>query len=193
MTTAGRLIYREAEPADAEQIAGVFARSCAHAYRAFFPPELLAQYTPERQRERWTRHLQSLEPGTTFLAAFDGGRPVGFIECGPSVPAPGVPSDAAEVHYLFVDPRDLGQGVGRELLGAAETRLADVGYTTAVLWVFRDNSPARGFYDRAGWSAVGVERLEPNLAAHGYAITECLYQRRPRGPRDNLLADRDDR
>ena len=179
MATAGRLTYREAEPADAGEIADVFARSCAHAYRELFPPELLAQYTPERQRERWIRHLRSLDSGSTFLAAFEDGRSVGFIEFGPAAPAPDVPVQAGEVHYLFVHPRNFGQGVGRELLGAAESRLTSAGYTVAVLWVFRDNSSARGFYSRAGWSATSLERLEPKLAEHGYAITECLYQRAP--------------
>jgi len=37
--------------------------------------------------------------------------------------------------------------------------LRDEGFTSATLWVLRDNPRARAFYEKAGWLATGKESL----------------------------------
>ena len=58
------------------------------------------------------------------------------------------------LHMLFLDPRRRGEGVGAALLADAEARGA------AELECFRDNGPARRFYERRGWRLHGARERE---------------------------------
>lgn len=182
---------RAARNSDTAGIATVFALSCAWAYQGILPPVLLANYTPERQLQRWTDRLTSPFPGHEFFVACRSGAVTGFIEIGPATTASGSGNGSGEVHYLFVHPHHLGRGIGGQLLHAGETRLARAGHSTAVLWVFCGNTYARAFYERLGWAATGRENLEPTLAELGYTISECQYGRnlgRPAGRRPEEAA-----
>jgi RimJ/RimL family protein N-acetyltransferase len=76
---------------------------------------------------------------------------------------------------MYVLEEAWGTGVGRALLGAAENRLRDLGYSTAVLWVLERNQRARRFYEAAGWRADGERQMhdygDAKLEAIRYAIT----------------------
>lgn len=166
---------RDAHDGDVADIVTVFALGCTWGYRDFFPPEVLADYTPERQMQRWTGHLANLPPHHHILVASQDDNVVGFIELGPATSASR--GGVGEVHYVFVHPSHMRCGIGGRLMCEGETWLAQAGYPTAVLWVFRDNTRARTFYERLGWTATGNEGLEPTLVDRGYTITECEYSR----------------
>jgi GNAT superfamily N-acetyltransferase len=175
MADTPNVTMREAHDRDVASIATIFALSCSWAYRNIFPPELLADYTPERQSQRWANHLASLSHCNRLLVAAQDGAVIGFIEIGPSASAHD--SGVGEVQYLFVHPSHVRCGVGGQLMRVGETWLEQAGYTAAVLWVFRDNTRARTFYERSGWTATGSEKLETTLVERGYAIIECEYRR----------------
>lgn len=62
----------------------------------------------------------------------------------------------AYVFACFVRPEFEGQGAGRRLLEAVETKLAEAGVKQA--WLSTDANPAyraRGFYRRLGWREAG--------------------------------------
>lgn len=173
MTDLTGTTIRNALDGDIEGIATVFALGCTWAYRDFFPSDVLAVYTPERQLTRWTSHLASLPPGHRILVASQGDRVAGFIEFGPA--ASESREGFGEVHYVFVHPRHTRAGIGGRLMHEGATQLAQAGCPAAVLWVFRENTHARAFYERLGWTATGNENLEPTLVDRGYTITECEY------------------
>ncbi len=52
---------------------------------------------------------------------------------------------------LFVLPEQWGSGVGGALLETAEGVLREHGTRAATLWVYEENTRARGFYERRGW------------------------------------------
>lgn len=61
----------------------------------------------------------------------------------------------------------------RALVAATAAALAGSGLTSMVIWVARDNSPARRFYERLGGAQVGegcnqVQGLEVVEAAYGW-------------------------
>ena len=58
---------------------------------------------------------------------------------------------SGEVFNLAVDPASGGRGIGTWLLAAGLAHLAGLGMHEVVLWVDRDNTPARGLYARAGF------------------------------------------
>lgn len=174
MTETTDFSIRDVRDSDAADIATIFALGCAWAYREFFPAQVLANYTPQRQMKRWTDRLANLTRRDRILVATESDAVIGFIEIGPAASAS---DNMGEVRYLFVHPSRTGHGIGRQLMRTGEAGLAQLGYLTAILWVFRDNSYARAFYERLGWTATGGEELEPTLAQRGFTIIECEYRR----------------
>ncbi|GGZ35118.1 GNAT family N-acetyltransferase [Streptomyces poonensis] len=177
---------RDATRADARNIADVFAASCRHAYQDVLPPSQLAKYVPGVQIPRWTDHLDALPAHHHVAVACHDEHVVGFIETRHNPPVGtctfpgGIVIDGAsvgEVTYLFVDPQNIGTGVGRLLLAEGETWLATAGLHTAILWVFSDNLPACAFYERSGWMYTGHEQLDADLWEAGFSVRERLYRK----------------
>jgi ribosomal protein S18 acetylase RimI-like enzyme len=173
---------REARPGDELAVAELHVRSWQEAYGELMPAEFLAGLDPRDRAGRYT--FGSTEEGapTTILAVVgEGGdgedpsltnsrevrsgsppspgeRVAGFVTFGASRD-----DDArglSEVYALYVDPDRLRGGVGRMLMVEARRRLADDGFTEAILWVLQGNDRAASFYEGEGWSPDGARREE---------------------------------
>jgi GNAT superfamily N-acetyltransferase len=178
---------RLAAPADAAELATVFAETCRHAYQHILPPSFLARYVPSVQVPRWTKHLDELPPSHRLTLAWQEGRIIGFVEVSHGRPdkegstignlTVADPARVGEVDYLFVHPPSIGTGVGRLLLSTGESWLAEMGVDVAIIWVFSANTSARRFYDRFGWKFTGHEQLEPELLKDEVSVRECLYRK----------------
>jgi len=138
------------------------------------PDDHLDGLTIDGRTDQWTRVLtDELDPRrAVFVAEDDDGRVVGFV----AVSGEMYVADAArgEVYALNVDPDRWGRGVGRALLAAGCGHLRAVGFSTAVLWVHRDNARACRFYRASGWRANGTERRADAL---GVEVPEVRYHR----------------
>jgi len=95
---------------------------------------------------------------------------VGFASVGPSRDERGI----GEVYAIYVDPEDWSQGAGGALLEHAEQRLAR-DFDEATLWVLAANARARRFYEHAGWSCDGANKVEERL---GVRSEETRYRKR---------------
>jgi ribosomal protein S18 acetylase RimI-like enzyme len=60
------------------------------------------------------------------------------------------------MYYLAVDPSRQREGLGREVIAAAEKWLSDLGVWKINLLVRNDNEGARGFYEKLGFSENAV-------------------------------------
>ncbi len=60
------------------------------------------------------------------------------------------------IYYLAVDPSRQREGLGREVVAAAEKWLSDLGVWKINLLVRNDNEGARGFYEKLGFSESAV-------------------------------------
>ena len=80
-----------------------------------------------------------------------------------------------ELCALYVDPACWGQGVGRALLAAARSHLAETGFNTAVLWLLAGTERAERVYGRDGWTRDGTSRSAP---VWGITIDELRYATR---------------
>jgi GNAT superfamily N-acetyltransferase len=126
------------------------------------PDDVLAGLSEAEHQELWASRLP-VAPPTFCLVA--GSPLVGFVSGGHL-------GDGPEIYALYVEPSAWRQGVGRGLLAAGLARLRDTGATTAGLWVLRDNTRARAFYEALGWTPTGEHRLEP---MHGVDLPVVRY------------------
>ena len=158
---------RPARPDDADAIARAHVDAWRVGYRGLFPDEFLDSTEFESTRfERWRSGAwANLEGSALFVPVLDG-RVVGFGHAGPERVEPAcdvsgsameAPAAASrgEVYGFYVHPESWGSGVATPLMAACTESLVSAGFTSAVLWVLRDNPRARRFYERVGWSWSG--------------------------------------
>ena len=82
--------------------------------------------------------------------------------------------DCGEIVSIYFLPEHIGKGYGHELLTAAEKELHSMGYEHILLWVLEENTRARNFYERHGYSVTG-DVLDDNIG--GKDIREVMYLR----------------
>lgn len=157
-------VLRDATAADAAAVAEIVVTTWRAAYTGMVPDDVLAGLSVPEHQARWETWLP-VEPPSFCLVA--GSPPVGFV-------AGGLQGDG-EIYTLYVLPSAWRRGVGATLLAAATARLRDAGATAAGLWVLRDNTPARSFYEALGWTATGQERPE---RMHGVDLPAVRYTTR---------------
>jgi GNAT superfamily N-acetyltransferase len=91
--------------------------------------------------------------------AEEDGRVTGFAVTGPSEDAD-AQDKTGEVYAIYLDPEQVGTGLGRALFEHAVEDLRERGFTEATLWVLETNERARRFYEVAGWKPDGTETSE---------------------------------
>jgi GNAT superfamily N-acetyltransferase len=144
------------------------------AYTAVMSKEYLAGLDPAAFGQRWETSLRDGSGGSTVLVAVRNDRVVAMCAVGP-FRARDTPDDpTGELWMLNADPSAFGTGAAVTLHAAALQTLADQGHRSAALWVVDRNPRARRFYDREGWAADGVERVDE---VGGSPIHELRYVR----------------
>lgn len=120
--------------------------------------ELNMMNTPQAYAQ-WVAKLLAWHPQAVGLA-MQGQEVVGFYECGTA--KTGVENGG----YLFgihTAKQARGQGVGKQLLGAAETVLRAQGCTSYRLSTVEQNTPTHAFYQRMGLVHIGARPDKPYL------------------------------
>ncbi|HEX3435268.1 MAG TPA: GNAT family N-acetyltransferase [Pseudacidobacterium sp.] len=152
-------------------VARVHVRSWQAAYRGFLPDEYLNQLRPEDRAPRYDfASRDPLKPQT--IVAIDGSFIYGFATI-----APARDRDLAgygELYALYVDPEQWGRGTGVALISAARSRLLELGFQHACLWLLVGNARAARFYEIDGWLPDGQRRTD---SVWGVTVDEIRYQR----------------
>lgn len=164
-------IVRIAEPGDAMEVARVHVKAWQVAYRGLMADAYLDAIDPAQRAATYDfSHRDSTKPRT--IVAAKGRAILGFATTAPASDLDGL--RCGELCALYVDPACWGEGVGRALIAAARSHLADAGFGTAVLWVLAGNTRADTFYRRDGWRPDGVSRT---LSVWGVTVDEVRYVR----------------
>ena len=150
---------REAEPKDARAIAEVHVDSWRAAYRGQLTDDYLDGLKVEDRIDQHRRTLEEPRADWRTWVAEDGGRVTGFAVTGPSEDAD-AQDKTGEVYAIYLDPEQVGSGLGRALFERAVGDLRERGFTEATLWVLGTNDRARRFYEVAGWKPDGTETSE---------------------------------
>ncbi len=152
-------LIRAATTDDAETIGEIHVGSWRESYAPLFPAETLAALDVAERVARWREIIASAPASAAvFLLEFPDERPVGFASCGAQrndrLEALGYPG---EIEALYILRRGQRRGGGRALLSKMARHLLAQGWGAASVWVFRDNPPARRFYEALGAVATGVD------------------------------------
>lgn len=134
---------RPAGAADGSAVADIFAQSWRHAYTGLIPHVELTRCIARRDRGWWEATLS----GGGHLLLEVVGQPAGYAGLGLARRS-GPPE--GEIYELYLAPLYQGLGFGEHLFEACRSRLDARGLSGLIVWVLRDNLPARGFYIRRG-------------------------------------------
>ena len=140
-----------------EEIRGkarVHWRAWHEAYAGIVAQDYLDNLTLERCEKMafsWT---------DSTIVAKDGETVVGFVSWGDrGEEAPGI----GEIFAMYVASEYYGTGVAQRLMEAGLEQLR--GYPTVCLWVLKENSRARRFYEKCGFRPDGTEDFHERISA----------------------------
>ena len=175
MDSALSLNLRAATSSDSLAVARVHLAAWRAAYRGIIPDSYLDGLDEVARARRYTFDLKGLDDPQTWIA-LEGDEIRGFVSWGP---AREDELSRGEVYALYVSPHSWRLGVGSRLLVRAEHELAARGFDEALLWVLKDNSRGRRFYDASGWRHDGNE-LTAQFNSH--EVVEVRYVKSLRTP-----------
>jgi ribosomal protein S18 acetylase RimI-like enzyme len=152
---------RTARAQDAEGIARVHVDSWRETYAGLVPERFFDEDAFQARREMWNRYLALDAPFGSLVVAERTDRVVGFAFAASSHVADAEkghePARDLHLFSIYLLNAEQGAGAGRALLEAA------IGDQPAQLWVARENSRARAFYERNGFRADGVQVTDLEL------------------------------
>jgi ribosomal protein S18 acetylase RimI-like enzyme len=139
-------MIRSATIDDAPAIARVHVASWLSTYRGLLPDDFLESLSETNYSERWKRVITD---GTSkVVVAEDDADVVGFASGGRE--RAGEKRFEGELYAIYVLDAAQRRGFGRELVRSMVDGLRELGLTNMIIWVLRDNRPAREFYERLG-------------------------------------------
>jgi GNAT superfamily N-acetyltransferase len=158
---------------DTPAVGIVHVRAWQAAYAGVMPDEYLDGLCAEDRADMWRRIIDQPPPNGHHVVIEAAGEIVGFAAHGEER---GTVDDPAvgELIAINIDPAHWSHGYGRTLLRHVTAELTAFGYRRAILWVVTENDRARRFYETAGWSFDGTERVD---TVQGATVNEVRYSR----------------
>ena len=148
-------MIRVAAASDADAIARVHVASWRTTYSGLLPDDFLESLSATNYAERWKRVIA--EGSSRVYVAEDGGEVVGFASGGRE--RAGETGFEGELYAIYVLDVAQRRGFGRELVRSSVAGLRELGLGDMIIWVLRDNTPARAFYERLGGAYVRTQPI----------------------------------
>jgi GNAT superfamily N-acetyltransferase len=161
-------LVRPAEVDDAVAIARVHVETWRTAYRGLLPDDFLASLDEPMYSERWQRTLADTATSRVYVAESAQGV-IGFASGGRE--RAGEDGYSGELYAIYVLQEEQRHGHGRRLVQAVVGGLRELRLPDMIVWVLRDNAPARRFYERLG----GVYVREQPITIGSAALQEVSY------------------
>lgn len=152
-------MVRVATSTDAPAIARVHVASWRSTYRGLLASDFLASLSESNYTDRWRRVIT--EGASKVYVAEDAGEVVGFASGGRE--RAGETGYEGELYAIYVVDSAQRRGFGRELVRATVEGLRELGFDDMIIWVLRDNQPARAFYERLGGVYVRAQPITIGL------------------------------
>lgn len=175
------ITIRPATLTDAPGIAHAHVESWRTSYKGIISDEFLANLSEERRTQAWTDILSHPEhPAFLLVATDETGQIVGFVSGRPD--RENDSEYTGEVGAIYLQKQAQGQGTGRKLMQAAASELIQRGHQSMMLWVLRDNTQARKFYEAIGGQYLREKPIEIGVqtlieVAYGWKNLRLLAER----------------
>ena len=137
---------RPATVDDAPAIARVHVASWRSTYQALLPGDFLESLSEAGYTDRWRRFIDG-GSSRVYVVEHEG-ELIGFASGGRE--RAGETGYRGELYALYVLDAFQRRGYGSELVSAVVAGLREMGLEDMIIWVLRDNQPARSFYERLG-------------------------------------------
>ena len=151
-------MIREATINDAARIAEIDVFSSRYAYRNILSDECLYKDLSVENRipvhKRW---IEEKRFGVYVYENSGTGAVQGMMGIGMSEDED--KKEAFELHFLYVDPDCLRMGIGSEMLQFFEQKGKDQGCPEFVVWVLKENTGGRSFYEKNDYCTDGKEKI----------------------------------
>jgi GNAT superfamily N-acetyltransferase len=158
--------------AEAARIAEIHVAAWRETYADMMPATTLAALDVTEWADRWAPRLVDADPAAaTFLVLDEAGRAAGFGHCRRQSSAK-LADFAGEIASIYLLRRIQRRGAGRRLLRTMAAHLRDHGCDSASVWVFRDASHARRFYEVHGAAPTGVAGV---WEIYGMVLPDMAY------------------
>jgi ribosomal protein S18 acetylase RimI-like enzyme len=150
---------RPARPEDALGIGKVQVDSWRSAYKGLINEAFLASLSFERRAHVWSQTLSNPQSRSfLYVAESNPGEVVGFVSAGPEREGDSIYK--GELYAIYLLQQAQRQGLGQKLVKMVMRELVERGFSTMLLWVLKDNLPARKFYEAAGGEALREKPVE---------------------------------
>ena len=151
---------------DRNAISNVYEESWKYTYRGMIPDAFLDGIP----KGKWASGMDI--PGRFSLLAIEEDHIVGTAAYGSSRFTEG--KYEGELIAIYLLPEYMKKGYGKQLLKRVECELKNNGYQNIYLWVLDQNVRAIEFYEKNGYTATGINRLDH---IGGKTITELQYKK----------------
>ena len=148
-------MVRPAALDDAAEIARVHVATWRSAYRGLLPDDFLTSLSEVYYAERWRRVIG--EGMSRVFVVEESAGIAGFASGGRE--RAGEIGFAGELYALYVVDDAQRRGHGRELVRAVAGALRELHLADMIVWVLRDNSAGRAFYERLGGTYVRAQPI----------------------------------
>lgn len=163
-----QITLRWAEDRDLGAVARIHVDTWRAAYAGLLPQVILDQLNAREREEGWRRWLKASQagrptdgdsgPSHRLLVATTAEGVIGWAGFGAARDTQY--AGQGELAGIYVHPASWSTGAGHALIERVESELKAAGFETAYLWVLAGNERAITFYERHGWHADGVEKLD---------------------------------
>jgi ribosomal protein S18 acetylase RimI-like enzyme len=148
-------MVRPATIEDAPAIARIHVASWRSSYAALLPTEFLESLDESSYADRWRRFIG--EGSSRAYVVEQGDELVGFASGGRERAEE--TGYEGEIYAIYILDEFQRRGHGRELVRAVVAGLREMGLDDMIIWVLRDNQPARRFYERLGGTFVRAQPI----------------------------------
>ncbi len=139
-------MIRPALQDDAAEIARVHVAAWRSSYRGLLADDFLASLSEAGYTDRWRRVIG--DGASRVFVVEEQTEIVGFASGGRE--RAGESGFAGELYAIYIVAGSQRKGHGRKLVRAIAAALREMGLRDMIVWVLRDNAPAREFYERLG-------------------------------------------
>ncbi|MCL2169022.1 MAG: GNAT family N-acetyltransferase [Defluviitaleaceae bacterium] len=136
------------------------------AYRGIVPDEYLDGMTAKIRERAYELEKELASPSDCeHYCVMESDKIIGFIVINKSW--------EVNIWAIYLLEEFWGRGYGKQMLDFAIEELRSAGVKEVSLWVFEENSRARRFYEKNGFSLDGAKRVRDKYG--GVPLTELKY------------------